>query len=58
MVNNPPANAGDRFDPCVGRFPGGGTGNSLLYPFLESPIDTGTWWATAHGITKSQARLK
>ena len=35
-----------------GRFPGGGHGNSLQYSRLGNPMDRGTWWATAHGVTK------
>ena len=33
--------------------PGGGHGNPLQYSFLEKPMDRGTWWAAAHGVTKS-----
>ena len=25
---------------------------------LENPMDRGAWWATVHGVTKSQTRLK
>ena len=25
---------------------------------LENPMDRGTWWATVHGVTKCQTRLK
>ena len=25
---------------------------------LENPMDRGVWWATVHGVTKSQTRLK
>ena len=39
--------------PGSGRFPGGGDGNPL-----ENPMDRGPWWATVHGVTKSQTRLK
>ena len=24
---------------------------------LENPMDRGAWWATVHGVTKSQTRL-
>ena len=41
VVKNPPANAGDSRDvsliPGLGRFPGGGHGNPLLYSWLENP---------------------
>ena len=29
-------------------------GNPLQYSCLENPMDGGTWWATVHGVTKSQ----
>ena len=34
--------------------PGEGNGNPLQYSCLENPVDRGAWWATVHGITKSQ----
>ena len=43
--------------PGLGRSPGGGRGNLLQYSFLENPVDRGAWWATVHGVTKSQTRL-
>ena len=46
------------FDSWVGRPPGGGHGNPLQYSCLESPMDRRTWWATVHGVAKSQTRLK
>ena len=36
--------------PGSGRSPGGGHSNPLM--------DRGTWWATVHGVTKSQTPLK
>ena len=61
MVKKFPANAGDTRDagliPGLGRSPGGGHGNPLLYSCLENSMDRGTWWATVHGVTKSQIRL-
>ena len=33
-------------------------GNPLQYSYLENPMNRGTWWATAHGIAKSQTGLK
>ena len=29
----------------------------LQYSCLENPMDRGVWWATVHGVTKSQTRL-
>ena len=29
----------------------------LQYSRLENPMDGGAWWATVHGVTKSQTRL-
>ena len=40
-----------------GRSPGEGHGNSLQYSCLENPMDSRTWWATAHGVTQSQTWL-
>ena len=48
-------NAGDLgLIPGLERSPGGGHGNPLQYSCLESPIDRGAWWATVHGVAKSQ----
>ena len=38
-------------------YPGEGNGNPLQYSCLENPMDRGAWWATVHGVTKSQTRL-
>ena len=43
--------------PGLGRSPGEGNGNPLQYSCLENPMDKGAWWATVHGVTKSQTRL-
>jgi len=39
--------------PGLGRSPGGRNGNSLQYSCPENPMDSGVWWATMHGVTKS-----
>ena len=39
------------------RFPREGNGYSLRYSCLENPMDRGAWWATVHGVEKSQTRL-
>ena len=44
--------------PGLGQSSGGGHGNPLQYSCLENPMDRGAWWATIHGVTKSQTRLK
>ena len=41
----------------LGRSPGEGNDNPLQYSCLENPMDIGAWWATVHGVTKSQIRL-
>ena len=46
-----------RLIPGLGRSPGEGNGKSLQYPCLENVMDRGAWWAVAHGLAKSQARL-
>ena len=56
-VKNLTANAGDVRDVGsvlgLGRSPGGGNGNSLLYSYLKNLMDRGAWWATVHRVTKS-----
>ena len=62
VVKNLPANAGDIRDmgliSGLGRSPGEKHGNPVQYSCLENPMDTGAWWATVHGVTKSWTRLK
>ena len=59
-MKNLPANAGDVRDPGLipgwGRSPGGGHGDPLQYPCLETPMGTGASWATASGVKESQTR--
>ena len=43
--------------PGSGRSPGEENGYPLQYSHLENFIDRGAWWATFHGIAKSQACL-
>ena len=51
-------NAGDvRLIPGSGRSTGGGNDNPFLYSCLGKPMDRGAWWATVHGVAKSQAGL-
>ena len=38
----------------LGRSPGEGNGNPLQYSCLENSMDSGAWWATAHGVTKNR----
>ena len=40
--------------PGWGRSPEEGNGYPLQYSCLENPMDRGAWWATVHGVTKSQ----
>ena len=40
--------------PGLERSPGGGHGHSLQYSCLENPMYRGAWWATVHGVAKSQ----
>ena len=62
VVQKPPANAGNIRDvgsiPGLGRSPGSEHDNPLQYSCLEHPTDRGAWWATVHGITKDQTKLK
>ena len=34
-----------------------GNGTPLQYSGLKNPMDGGAWWATVHGVTKSQTQL-
>ena len=43
--------------PGSGRFPGEGYGNPFQYYCLENSMDRGVWWATVHGVAKSQTGL-
>ena len=43
--------------PESGRSPGEGNGNPIQYFHLENSMDREGWWATVHGITRSQTRL-
>ena len=61
VAKNPPANAGDTGDlgsiPGLVRSPKGRNGNPFQYSHLKNSMDRGAWWATVHGVTKSQMRL-
>ena len=48
-------NAGDLdLIPGLGRSPGEGNGYPLQYSCLEKSMNRGAWWATVHGVEKSQ----
>ena len=58
VAKNPPADAGDAgLIPGSGRAAGGGNGNTLQYSCLENSMHRGAWWATVHGVAKSQTQL-
>ena len=51
-------NAGDPGSiPGLGRSPGEGNGNPLQCSCLKNSMDRGAWWATVHGVKKSQTQL-
>ena len=41
----------------LGRSPGERNGNPLQYSCLENSMEKRAWWATVHGVTKSQTQL-
>ena len=48
--------------PVFMGFPGGSAGKESTCNFgdlglMRIPMDTGTWWATVHGVTKSRTWL-
>ena len=45
------------FHPSSLRASGEGNGTPLQYCCPENPMDGGAWWATVHGVAKSQTRL-
>ena len=48
-------NAGTRGSiPGSGKSPGEGNNNPTQYSCLENPTNRGAWWATVHGVIKSQ----
>ena len=51
-------NAGDLgLIPRLGRSPGEGNGNPVLYSCLENSMDRGAWQTTVHGVAKSWTGL-
>ena len=55
VVKNPHDNAGDLgLIPGLGRSPGVRNGNPLQHCCLENSMDRGAWWATVHGVAKTQ----
>ena len=40
--------------PGLGRSPGGGNGNPVLYSCLENPMDRGAWRAAVRGVAEGQ----
>ena len=57
MVKNLPANVEDIRDAGL-LPPGGGRVHPLQYSCQENPMDRRNWWATVHGVAKSQIQLK
>ena len=61
MVRTPPANAEDAGDassiPRSVKSPRVENGNLLQYSCLENSMNRETWWATVHGVAKSQTQL-
>jgi len=61
VAKNLPANAGDARDlgslPGLGRSSRVGNGTPLQNSCLENFMDRRAWWATVHGMAKSQTRL-
>ena len=60
VLKNSPASVGDEGDVGwilgSGISSGGGNGNPFQYSCLENPKDRGAWWATVHGVMKSQTQ--
>ena len=54
VLQSVPQNIKNSYSLLIGE----GNGNPLQYSWLQNPMDRGVWWATVHGVTKSQTRLK
>ena len=58
LVKNPPVNAGDTGDVSsilgLEISPRERNSTPLLYSCLGNPMERGAWWATVHGVAKSQ----
>ena len=58
LVKNPPAKVEDARDSSLilgsERCPGEGHDHQLQCSCLGNPTDRGAWWATVHGVTKSE----
>ena len=58
MVKESACNMGDLGSiPGLGRYPLGKGMATHSSSYLENPMDRGPWWATVHGVTKSQTQL-
>ena len=58
MVKESACNMGDLGSvPGLGRYPVGKGMANHSSSYVENPMDKGTWWATLHGVTKSQTQL-
>ena len=55
VVKNLPADAGAAGD--LGLIPGLGRSPEEVMRTLKNPVDRGAWWATVHGVAKSQTGL-
>ena len=53
-AGNPGLIPGSEKEKGEGHAPGEGHDNPHQYSCLENPMDRGAWWATVHGVTKSQ----
>ena len=55
VVRNLPASAGDMGTiPGMGKSPEGGMATHSSILAWKIPMDRGAWWATVHGVAKSQ----
>ena len=58
LVKNPPAIGRPGFNPWVGKIPCKRAWQPTpVFAIWRIPMDSGTWWATFHGVAKNRTQL-
>ena len=57
LIQETPVFNPNGFNPWVGKIPWRRKWQPTPVFLLENPMDREAWWATVHGVTKSQTQL-